>query len=100
MPGGQGSPVVTQTWKHEIASSSVEVTFTAFADMNMLVFTDTGSMGTILRARYGSILLCRLVSECVLLWVPCFQSVLLREIPCIADLWNASTLDASTLDSH
>jgi hypothetical protein len=49
--GTQGPGVVTRSWKHEIASSSMDVSFTAFADMNMLVFTDTGSMGTIIRAR-------------------------------------------------
>lgn len=51
MTVGQGSPVQTESWKHQVGSSSVDVAFTAFGDANMLVFTDTGSMGTIIRAR-------------------------------------------------
>ena len=51
MTGGQGPAVVTKSWQRELASSTVDITFTAFGDMNMLVFTDTGTMGTILRAR-------------------------------------------------
>eukprot|EP00892_Ulva_mutabilis_P005415 jgi/Ulvmu1/3245/UM150_0018.1 len=44
------SPVPVQIWHVQIGPSAVDVTFSAFGNMNMLVFTDTGSMGVLMKA--------------------------------------------------
>lgn len=45
------SPVGVRTWQEKIGPGSVDVSLTAFGNMNMLVFTDTGSMGVLIKAR-------------------------------------------------
>lgn len=49
--GADGCPVEVQEWHQTIGPGTVDVAFTIFSNMNMLVFTDTGSMGVLMKAR-------------------------------------------------
>lgn len=40
-----------QEWHQTMGPGAVDVAFTSFSNMNMLVFTDTGSMGVLIKAR-------------------------------------------------
>ena len=50
----EGGNIGTLQWQWQVANGTGDALFCQYSNMNMLVLTETGTMGTIMQARYPS----------------------------------------------